>query len=228
VSFRTPWDSASDPAPVVLSPEPIVPVPKRRGRRPTAAVTNISTNAAPAWRYHHLTITGPATDIMTFAEAARGSGVIPWEINYAQLEEDIFHRAVAARGHLSIEGCHRLARQFCQRVAAHDARAAALIGHSRACPFDLQVLLPVPLDILRCGPTDPVSLDWLATHWGTRDAPRKIVERPNPSPERRLPAGHAVISYAFFTSGDTPQAAIMTLGARWSALRLTLTPRPAS
>jgi hypothetical protein len=226
VSFRTPWDSASDPVPVVLSPEPIVPVPKRRGRRPTVAVTNISTNAAPAWRYHHLTITGPATDIMTFAEAARGSGVIPWQVDYAQLEEDVFLRAVVARGALSIEGCHRLARQFCQRVAAHDARAAALIGHSRACPFDLQVLLPVPLDILRRGPTDPVSLEWLTAHWGTRDPLRKVVERAHPSAGRRLPAGHAVTSYGFFTSGDTPHAAIDQLAMRSPTLRFVLTSRP--
>jgi hypothetical protein len=183
--------------------------------------------AAPAWLYHHLTITGPCADIAAFAAAARGPGVIPWEINYAQLEEDVFHRAVAARGHLSVEGCHRLARQFCQRVEAHDARAVALIGHSLACPFDLHVLLPIPAEVLRRGPTDPATLDWLAKHWGTRDPPRKIVERPNPSAGRRLPAGHAVISYGFFTSGETPRAAIATLGAGWSILRFALTPRPA-
>jgi hypothetical protein len=183
--------------------------------------------AAPAWRYHHLTITGPATEIMTFADAARGPGVIPWHVDFSQMEEDVFLRAVAARGHLSIEGCHRLARQFCQRIEAHEEKAVALIGYSRACPFDLQVLLPIPDDVLRRGETDPVSLEWLATHWGTRDALRKIVERANPSTGRRLPAGHAVISYGFFTAGDTPQAAIDQIGTHWPALRFTLTPRPA-
>ena len=225
--IRTPWDSASDPAPAVPSPEQLATVPKRRGRRPAAAVVGRTTQAAPAWLYHHLTITGPGADVATFAEAARGPGVIPWQVDYAQLEEDIFHRAVAARGSLSIEGCHILARQFCQRIEAHEAKAAALIGHSRACPFDLHVLLPIPAEILRRGPTDPASLDWLATHWGTRDELRKIVERPNPSAGRRLPAGHRVISYGFFTSGETPRAAIDALGARWPALRFTLTPRPA-
>jgi hypothetical protein len=134
---------------------------------------------------------------------------------------------VAARGALSIEGCHRLARQFCQRIAAHDAKAVALIGRSRACPFDMQVLLPIPAAILRRGATDPVSLEWLAKHWGTRDAPRNIVARPNPSPGRRLPAGHGVIGYGFFTAGDTPRAAVATIGTRWPALRFVLTPRPA-
>ena len=205
-------------------------IPKRRGRRPATSVSAVFGKAAPAWLYHHLTITGPAADVAIFAEASRGPGVIPWYLDYTQIEEDIFHRAVAARGGptgLSIEGCHRLARQFRERIEARDAKAAALIGQSRACPFDLHGLLPVPAEILRRGPTDSLSLAWLAKHWGTRDAPRRIVERANPSPGRRLPAGHAVIGYGFFTAGDTPRAAIATLGARWPALRLVLTPRPA-
>jgi hypothetical protein len=225
--LRTPWDKASDPDPVVPAPEQVVLAPKRRGRRPAGAITNLSTNAAPAWLWHHLTITGPGADVAAFADAARGPGVIPWHVDYAQLEDDIFHRAVAARGALSIEGCHRLARQFRTRIAAHDAKAAALIGHSLACPFDLHVLLPIPAETLRRGATDPMSLDWLATHWGTRDPLRKIVERPNPSVGRRLPADHSVIAYGFFTAGDTPDAAIDALGASWPALRFVLTPRPA-
>jgi hypothetical protein len=190
----------------------------------------MSKSAAPAWLWHHLTISGQTADVAAFAEAARGPGVIPWHVDYAQVEEDIFHRAVAARGGrdgLSIEGCHILARQFRQRIESRDEKAVALIGQSRACPFDLHVLLPIPAEILRRGPTDEVSLDWLARHWGTRDDLRKIVERPNPSAGRRLPSGHAVISYGFFTSGETPRAAIDQFNARWPILRFVLTPLPA-
>jgi len=232
LSIRTPWEETARrepiPAPVAPEPDRAISTPKRRGRRPAAAFP--STNAAPAWLWHHLTIIGPAADVAAFAEAARGPGVIPWHVDYTQVEEDIFHRAVAARGGrdgLSIEGCHILARQFRERIEARDAKAAALIGQSRVCPFDLHVLLPVPPDILRRGPTDQQSLDWLARHWGTRDDLRKIVERPNPSAGRRLSAGHAVISYGFFTSGETPHTAVTQLGARRPALRFVLTPRPA-
>jgi hypothetical protein len=223
---RTPWDNESAPATLAPPSDSVIPTPKRRGRRPIATAS-ASTDAAPAWLWHHLTISGPAADVAVFAEAARGPGVIPWHLNYAQIEEDIFHRAVAARGGLSIEGCHILARQFRQRIEARDAKAAALIGRSRACPFDLHVLLPVPGEILQRGPTDPVSLAWLARHWGARDELHKIAERPNPSVGRRLPAGHTVISYGFFTSGETPRPAIDQLGARWTAVRFALTPRPA-
>jgi hypothetical protein len=224
--IRTPWDSEPAPTPVAPPPDGVIIPPKRRGRRPAAAAT--STHAAPAWLYHHLTITGPAVDVAAFAEAARGPGIIPWRVDYARVEEDIFHWAVGARRGLSIEGCHILARQFRQRIEARDAKAAALIGQSRACPFDLHVLLPIPAEILRRGPTDQKSLDWLARHWGTPDALRKIVARPNPLAGRRLPAGHAVISYGFFTAGDTPRAAVAQLSPRWPTLRFVLTPLPAS
>ena len=223
--FRTPWDGEPTPATAALPVS--TPTPKRRGRRPTAASS--ASNAAPAWLYHHLTITGPAADVTAFAAAARGPGIIPWRLDFDRIEEDIFNLALSRRPgprSLSIAGCHILARQFRQRIAARDERAAALIGQSRACPFDLHELLPVPDEILRRGPTDPESLDWLARHWGTRDGLRKVIERPNPSAGRRLPAGHAVISYGFFTTGETPRAAIGQLGARWPALRFALIPRP--
>jgi hypothetical protein len=233
LSIRTPWDTDSSQelarVPVAPAPDSVIAPPKRRGRRPIATAS-ASTSAAPAWLWHHLTISGPAADVAVFAEAARGPGVIPWHVDYAQLEEDIFHRAVAARGGrngLSIEGCHILARQFRQRIESRDEKAVALIGQSRACPFDLHVLLPIPAEILQRGPTDRESLDWLARHWGTPDALRKIVARPNPSAGRRLPSDHAVISYGFFTSGETPRAAATQLVAGWSTLRFVLTPLPA-
>jgi hypothetical protein len=232
-AVRTPWENTPrEPVPAAVAPasDDTIPAPKRRGRRPAATITTRSANATPAWLRHHLTVTGPAADVAAFAEAARGPGVIPWHLDYAQIEEDIFHRAVAARGGrdgLSIDGCHMLARQFRQRIEAREAKAAALIGQSRACPLDLHVLLPIPEEVLQRGPTDPTSLAWLARHWGTRDDLRKIVERPNPSPGRRLPAGHAAISFGLFTAGETPRAAIDQLGARWPALRFALTPRPA-
>jgi hypothetical protein len=225
---RTPWENEPVPVPVAPQSDSIAVPRKPRGRRPIA-IAFPSTKAAPAWLWHHLTISGPAADVTAFAEAARGPGVIPWHVDYAQVEEDIFHRAVAARGGrhgLSIEGCHILARQFRQRIEARDEKAVALIGQSRACPFDLHVLLPIPAEILQRGRTDQKSLDWLTRYWGTRDALRRIVARANPSAGRRLPAGHAVISYGFFTSGETPRAAATQFAAGWPALRFVLTPLP--
>jgi hypothetical protein len=209
---------------------------------------------APAWRYHHLIVSGPAATVAAFAAAARGAGVTPWQLDFATIEEDIFNMAAAQpaarRNHLTIAGCRILARQFRERVEQRQARALALVGHSlagaasQACPFDLHALLPVPASILALGPTHPRALAWLAAHWGVTDRLRQVALLARPTAGRRLPKDHTVIGYGFFTGGGvaqdpagrnprqghgegTPHAAIATLGARFPALRFTLRPRPA-
>jgi hypothetical protein len=105
------------------------------------------------------------------------------------------------------------------------ARAAALVGQSFLCPFDLHALLPVPEAILLLGPTHPTALSWLAAHWGITDRLRQVSLRDKATTGRRLPAGHAVIGYSFFTHRETPQAAIDRLAARWPPLRFVLRQR---
>lgn len=199
MEFRTPWDA--DPLPNVLPslPEAIPTPPKKRGRRPAACPGNGSQVMPPRegrWLYHHLTISGSAARVALFAETARGSGVAPWGVDGARIEEDVFNLAASqpqAMRSLTIEGCRILARQFRERVEARAARAAALVGRSRACPFDLHKLLPVPAEILRHEPTHPEARAWLPANWGLCDMPRHVAERPRLGPGRRLPTGHAVI-----------------------------------
>jgi len=228
-AFRTPWDTDPAPAEALLPgpPRSPKPRPKPRGRR--WALPDVgATREHPAWLFHHLTITGPAGTVETFAAAAQGSGVIPWQIDGGALEEDVFNLAVAqppAQRRLSIEGCRILARQVRDRVEARQARAAALIGRSRACLFDLHALLPVPDAILQLGPTHPAASAWLQEHWGTADKLRQVARRPDARPGRRLPRDHTVIGYGFFTAGDTPHIAVAQLAARWPALRFVLQPR---
>ena len=148
--LRFPWDLPAAPVPPPADPDPDAPAarPKRRGRRPAAP------DPGPPWRriartgwFHHLTISGPAATVDAFAAAARGSGITPWQLDYAAIEDDIFVRAVsqpASRRSLTVEGCRILARQFREKVEMRQARAAALVGQSLACPFDLHALLPVP------------------------------------------------------------------------------------
>jgi hypothetical protein len=224
MEIRFPWDAPPKPA---ERPPPAPPVTVPRGRRPKPVAP---VGGTPPWLYHHLTVSGPAAELRGFAAAARGPGVIPWELDFRIIEEDIFNLAVAqpaSRRNLSIQGCRILARQFRERVEARQAAAARRIGRSLACPFDLQVLLPVPPAILALGPSDPAALAWLSRHWGTPDPPRQVVERPNPSTGRRRPRDHAIISYGFFTAGATPDAAVAALAERWPRLRFQLRPRPA-
>lgn len=151
-------------------------------------------------------------------------------MDLAAIEEDVFVRAVsqpASRRTLSVEGCRILARQFREKVEAHQARAVALVGSSQACPFDLHTLLPVPVAVLALGPAHPAALAWLAAHWGTTERLRQVSVRDKPGPGRRLPRGHTVIGYGFFTHNETPDAAIEALTQRWPDLGFRLMPRPA-
>ena len=208
---------------------------RNRSKAPRAApgVGHQGSNAcdgAADWLYHHLTISGPPKLLQHFAAAARGSGIAPWQLDYAALEEDVFVRAVsqpASHRNVTVEGCRILARQFRERLEMRQARAAELVGKSVACPFDLHALLPVPASILQLGPTHPDARACLAAHWGITDRLRQVVVRDSVSTGRRLKRGHAVTGYGFFTDGETPQAAIGHFEKRWPAPRFRLAPRPA-
>jgi hypothetical protein len=228
--LRFPWDTPE--IPVAPSPDLDPPIvrPKRRGRRPASVSHAATTRSAPDWLYHHLTISGPAEGVERFAAAARGAGITPWQLAGSEIEDTVFNLAVsqpARERKLTVEGCRILARQFRDRVEARQARAAALVGHSRACPFDLHTLLPVPDAILQLGPTHPTALAWLAARWGVTDRLRQVCVLAKPTTGRRLPRDHTLIGYGFFTPGETPHAAITALAARWLALRFQIVPRPA-
>ena len=181
------------------------------------------------WLYHHLILIGPTAELERFIAAARGPGVIPWRLDYAAIEEDIFNLAVSqpsAQRALTVEGCRILARQFRERVEARQAKAAALAGNSHASPFDLQVLLPIPDSILQLGAADPASLTWLKNNWGTEDRLRQINVLAKPKPGRRLPAGYSVAGYSFFTMDRPPAPAIAAIAEAWPMLQFRLRHRP--
>jgi hypothetical protein len=220
MSIRFPWDDsprASD-APRLTQPEP---EPRRRGRRPAAPRNALS---SPVWIYHHLTITGSPDTVARFAAAARGPGIIPWRLDLDRIEEDVFHLAAAQPAEqrlLTIAGCRILAGQFREKVETRQARAAALMRTSRACPLDLQVLLPVPQEVLALGPTDPNATGWLMQHWGIDDLPRKVIEREALGTDDQA----AAQGYGFFTADTSPTAAVDALTRRWPGLSFDLQPR---
>jgi hypothetical protein len=226
-SLRFPWEVPVAPVIPQADPDPDAPAarPKRRGRRPAAPVPAAVAQDRADWWFHHLTISGPAATVDTFAAAARGSGITPWQFDYAAIEDDIFVRAVsqpAGQRSLTVEGCRILARQFREKVEMRQARAAALVGQGLACPFDLHALLPVPAAILLLGPTHPAALSRLAAHWGITDRLRQVSLRNKATTGRRLPAGHQVIGYSFFAHQETPDTAVVELATRWPTLRFVL------
>ena len=99
----------------------------------------------PDWLAHTLTVSGPADDVAAFRDQAAGAGVIPWVFDLDQMQEDWFCRLLAPGNDISVQGARILAQTYRGLVSAQHERAVASVGHSRACPFDLHALAPVPV-----------------------------------------------------------------------------------
>ena len=169
------------------------------------------------WLHHRLVVTGPAATLADFQVAASGAGIIPWALDRDRMEEDLFHLLVAPpapqRRRLSLAGARVLARQLGEAAEARHAVAAARAGHSKACPFDLYALLPVPPDILLLGPDHPDSDAWLWAHWGTTQALRHAVREPALPRRQPLPPGTASLRLSFWSADWTPWQALTAVAA---------------
>lgn len=211
-------------------------------RRSTAPDCGPGDGAAPLrlvhtdWLYHRLRVTGPATDLAGLRTAAAGAGTIPWQRDGDRMEEDLFHLLVAPptpaaalrppQRTLSVTGARILAGQLRAAAAQRQALAVARVGSSRACPFDLHALVPVPAAVLACGPDDPAALAWLWQHWGTTHPLRHVAADLDAAAARgRLPPGEAAWAVTFWSADWTPWRALAQIQARWPALRFDTSPR---
>jgi hypothetical protein len=178
------------------------------------------------WLHHRLLITGPAADVSAFQAAAAGAGTVPWQIDHDRVEEDLFHLLVAPTRSLSFSGARILAGQLRAAAARRHALAVVRVGHSRACPFDLHALVPVPDAILQRGPDDPEALAWLWAHWGTTQMLRHVAEDATAAAIQRGRAapGEAVWVVAFWSADWTPWRALAQIAARWPSLRIDTRP----
>lgn len=221
MSLRFPWEPQATPGPVQSTP-PIRPSPGRRRLHRYAALADADRSSP--WVAVTLQVTGPATDLVAFQDAARGLGVIPWAFDADVLEEDIVLMLLRdPQRSLTLAGCRVLARQFRERATERHRQTLALIGSDRRCPFDLHALRPVPPAILRRGAEDSCAQAWLRTHWGVGQALRQVSVLPPERLRGRRPlAGHARGGYVFYTDGAVPEPAIATLQQHWPTLRFTL------
>jgi hypothetical protein len=167
----------------------------------------------PDWLQTTLSVTGPADDLAAFRDVAAGAGVVPWTMDYDRLEEDWFLLLMAPpppQRAISAQGARILARRLRELAWARHEEALGRIGTSRACPFDLHRLLPVPADILRLGDDHPRAIAWLWQHWGTTWCLRRV---------ERLP-GETAFRVRFWSADWTPWPAIAGIRTRWPGLRL--------
>lgn len=172
------------------------------------------------WLRHDLVVSGPGADIQAFQSAALGAGVIPWAMPDLSLaEEDQLHALLnppdGSRG-LSLAAARVLARQLRSAVEQHADRVAHAARVSKACPFDLQALLPVPPALLQRGPDHTASRIWLRRHWGVVESLRQVrgISGGGPVGHRRA----ARLVYEFWSADWTPWAAILALRASWPSL----------
>jgi hypothetical protein len=185
------------------------------------------------WLHHRLAIIGMAEQLAAFRRAAAGAGVIPWQLDLDRMEEDVFHLLVAPPSSqprtLSVAGARVLAEQLRDAVGRRHERAVARVGASRACPFDLHALVPVPDAILRLGPDASVAAAWLWEHWGTTQPLRHVAEDIMAGQEMRRRSALAAaeqdaIHVTFWSADWTPWRALATLAECWPRLRFDARP----
>jgi hypothetical protein len=240
-----PRSPASPPAPIdpadVAIPSPKAVEPSSAPTATPAPASGCPGHAAPLrlahtdWLYHRLTVVGPAADLTDFRAAAAGAGTVPWHLDLDRMAEDFFHLLVAPPARagslaapvrsLSLAGSRILADQLCAAVARRHALAVGRVGHSRACPFDLQALIPVPEAVLGRGSDDPAALAWLWTHWGTTQSLRHVeAVATDPATQKQLKPGEGTWTVAFWSADWTPWRALTPITARWPALRFAMRP----
>ncbi len=180
------------------------------------------------WLHHRMSVSGPAGDLAHFRLSAAGAGTIPWHLDLDRMAEDFFHLLVAPpaphQRTLSLAGARIVADQLRAAVARRHGMAVARVGRSRACPFDLHALIPVPAEVLVLGPDDPLSLDWLWTQWGTSQPLRQVAVDEAAASDGGGRAGEGALHLIFRSADWTPWAALTAIAARWPALRFELRP----
>ena len=177
------------------------------------------------WLRHRLLVAGPACAVEAFQRAASGAGTIPWQLDLDSLQEDWFHLLIKPSSRtLSLAGARVLAGQLRDAVEHRHAVAASRVGRSRACPFDLHALAPVPADILALGPDHPAALDWLWRHWGTTQALRHVAVEMGAAKEPAPRAGEAALRLRFWSADWTPWRAVSRIRADWPGLCFDVKP----
>ncbi len=166
----------------------------------------------PDWLQTTLSVTGPAGRVAAFAAAAAGAGVVPWVLDCDRLEEDLYLLLMApppAQRGISAQGARILARRLREAAWAQHEDAVSRAGASRACPFDLHRLVPVPAAILGLGADHPRALAWLWAHWGTTWPLRRVEPLPG-----------AAWRVRFWSADWTPWPALARIRADWPDLHV--------
>lgn len=129
---------------------------------------------SPDWLQQTITFTGTPEQLTALKEAAAGSGIVPWVYDYDRMQEDWFHWLAGPPHRMKTSTARILSRQMRDATWEMHESAVGLVGRSKAVPFDLHALCPVPWEILRLGPDDPAALRWMWENWATSWPLRRV------------------------------------------------------
>nr|WP_239029727.1 transposase [Novacetimonas pomaceti] len=119
---------------------------------------------APDWIRTMFTVSGPADVVARFRVAARGPGIIPWQVDF-DYEQARLLAPMAGRGAQAVT-LVQLLRQASERL--HRIALQHQAAGTPSCAFDLHRLVPVPGPILEAGADSRAAAAWLQAHWGIR------------------------------------------------------------
>ncbi|MCE2564772.1 transposase [Komagataeibacter sp. FNDCF1] len=172
----------------------------------------------PDWIRTTLTVSGPVDEVARFRAAARGPGIIPWQVDF-DYEQARLLVPMAGRGAQAVT-LARLLRQASERV--HRIALQHQAAGTPACAFDLHRLVPVPGPLLEAGSDSRAAAAWLRAHWGTLLPLRRVeVEAPRDQRVRRS----ARLVYRFWSAEWTPWQALERVRTDWPELVFDIRPQ---
>lgn len=175
------------------------------------------------WLWNKVEVTGPDAELTEFVTAAQGSGFVAWE-RPAGEDLDYWQAMMMRGGAPSAAAADNLAHRYASALwnEIEYARSAAERGWITT-PLDLNVLIPVPLDILRRG-WHAAGAAWCWEHWGTRWPLRKVGFRFEHRRQRRTTGIDVVAVYEFLSGDWSPWRACLALKMQWPRLSFQLQP----
>jgi hypothetical protein len=168
-----------------------------------------------------LEVSGPMQARLDFVNAAAGPGFVDWRPDWYQVYERLYF-AMAANVAPSLTAAERVAQQLRDWLWMTYERDRVLSEKDpRRQPFDLNALIPIPLEVLRAGYT-PRGRDWLWANWGIAVPPRQVSYAARLVREAKNRVRHVDV-FEFVTEDWSPWIALAAIRRRWPDVELALT-----
>ncbi|MCA3264522.1 MAG: hypothetical protein ING19_00515 [Azospirillum sp.] len=133
---------------------------------------------------------GDPGELLRLAESVRGPGFVDWtDVAADQAIEStigLLLRPGARGGAESWDEAYAVARQIRDKIRDRidEGRRGAELDPLR-CPFDLQSIVSIPLDVLRAG-VSPVGRAWMIENWGVEHPLAHVDRTASPAIEQAL------------------------------------------